>query len=648
MKLKSIITIALATVFMVGVTSCEDMLKVDSKTLMLEKDVRWDSPVDTVYPVLGVIKKLQQVADRTIILGEIRGDLVALGDKKHVSEDLQDLYSYDFTSLKSTNKYDNPLDYYAIITNCNLYKAKVDTTVVRSERKVMKSEYINILNYRAWAYLQLAQIYGTVLYYDEPITVDKVDDGVPMNIKELAQTLLLDYNDEFITYYDKNPSNYGEFTVQGTKHKTNKFFIPIRLILGDLNLWAENYAKAALYYHDYLVNQAAVTTGTNSVHWQTYDFLYLGNDTYYSLFSEDNAQICYIPMEYEETDGGTVSDINNIFSSTTDNNGWYQLTRSAAATSISVRQNFCYHKRTDPSVRKEWATYLPDKNAESNVLRRGDLRMQSILETEYQVESDESVGTQTDISNEIQTLNKFNSEKICLYRKDVVFLRLAEALNRCGLPQTAFTILKTGLCQASIDSISQAEKDRAKNVDGVDMHEVYDFPLAKYTQASPSWTFVSRSQAQGGGQVYSFRWGTGNTIGIHSRGCGDANFDPNYRIPVDTVRIKTLTPEEALKDSIRAVEELLIDEMALETCFEGYRFGDLMRIAQHRGADIGGQYENEFLAKRVAIREKAVLDDNVDRYQEMDVDLYNKLLGDGKSLNKNWFLVLPDATPDAE
>ena len=322
---------------MVGVTSCEDMLKVDSKTLMLEKDVRWDSPVDTVYPVLGVIKKMQQVADRTIVLGEIRGDLVALGDKKHVEEDLQDLYRYDFKSLKSGNKYDNPLDYYAIITNCNLYKAKVDTTVVRSERKVMKGEYINILNYRAWAYLQLAQIYGTVLYYDEPITVDKVSDGVPMNIKELAQTLLLDYNDEFITYYDKYPTNYGEFTVQGTKHQTRKFFIPIRLILGDLNLWAENYAKAALYYHDYLVNQAGYTTGTNSVHWETYDFLYLGNDTYYSLFSGNDAQICYIPMEYEETDGGTVSEINNIFSSTTDNNNWYLQDQQPLPLSAYVR-----------------------------------------------------------------------------------------------------------------------------------------------------------------------------------------------------------------------------------------------------------------------------------------------------------------------
>jgi hypothetical protein len=87
--------------------------------------------------------------------------------------------------------------------------------------------------------------------------------------------------------------------------------------------------------------------------------------------------------------------------------------------------------------------------------------------------------------------------------------------------------------------------------------------------------------------------------------------------------------------------------MALETCFEGYRFGDLMRIAMHRAADpsspgYGGFAENDFLARRVAARDKAVMDDNVDFYRDMDTELYTKLLGDGKSLNKAWFLVLPD------
>jgi hypothetical protein len=36
------------------------------------------------------------------------------------------------------------------------------------------------------------------------------------------------------------------------------------------------------------------------------------------------------------------------------------------------------------------------------------------------------------------------------------------------------------------------------------------------------------------------------------------------------------------------------------------------------------------------------MDDNVDFYRDMDTELYTKLLGDGKSLNKAWFLVLPD------
>ena len=74
----------------------------------------------------------------------------------------------------------------------------------------------------------------------------------------------------------------------------------------------------------------------------------------------------------------------------------------------------------------------------------------------------------------------------------------------------------------------------------------------------------------------------------------------------------------------------------------------MMRIAMHRAADeghpgYGGFAENEFLAKRVAVREDATLDETQDRYSVMDDALYQKLLGaDGKSLNKNWFLVLPD------
>ena len=648
MKLKNIFTIALSAVLAAGVTSCEDMLKVDSKTYMFDYQNTLDDPTDTVYSVLGIVQKMQVIADRTNILGEIRGDLVAVSD--HASEDLRDLYGYDFTKLKSTNKYDQPVDYYSIINNCNFFLTNADTAFVRNEKQILKGEYIVILCYRAWAYLQLAQIYGEVPYFDKPITGDNANAGVRMNIKQLAQTLLLDFKDDYIKYMDKYSPNYGKLGGEElgdgsktTQHESLDMFIPIRLIMGDLCLWAEDYAHAALYYHDFLINDThTTTTGTNSVTWLTNDFLYDGSDNYSASIFGDNGHITYIPMEADKY-SGVVSDLVNIYNSTEDNDYWYQLTRSRAATAISVRQNYCYHAKRSASNRYEWAAYINDKSAMEELLLRGDRRLGAVLETDYEILSDEEINTSNQ-GTEIQTLNKINSEKIWLYRKDVVYLRLAEALNRCELPQTAFTILKEGLCKASIDSINQGEKTRATNVNGVDISAVYDFPTTKFQQARTEWYTTTVNSAGSTLNVYCARWSsTGNTIGIHSRGCGDAAYDPNYTIPVDTVNGRIPT----LEDSIRAVEERLIDEMALETCFEGYRFGDLMRIAMHRADDpgspaYGGFAENDFLAKRVATRESASLDDTKDYYETKDEALYTKLLGDGKSFNKAWFLILPD------
>ncbi|MCQ2067624.1 MAG: RagB/SusD family nutrient uptake outer membrane protein [Bacteroidaceae bacterium] len=651
MKLKTILTIALAACVGAGVTSCEDMLRVDSKTVMYDYENTLDDPTDSVYSVLGIIKKMQTIADRTVILGEIRGDLVAVSD--HASEDLRDLYNYDFKSIKSTNKYDQALDYYAIINNCNFFLNQVDTTFTRNQQhSIMKGEYIVVLCYRAWAYLQLAQIYGEVPYFDKPITGDVASSLNKLNIKELAQTLLLDFQGKeknFIEYMDKYGPNYGKLGGEDlgggqktTEHESRELFVPIRLILGDLCLWAEDYAHAAIYYHDFLAgDDRAQTTSLSCITWLTDDFLYFGDDTYVSNIFGKSGYICYIPMEADEY-SGTVSDLRNIYNSTEDNYYWYQLTRSRALTATSVRQNYCYHSKIDGS-RYQFPAYMENKEDESILLRRGDLRLQSVLETDYIIFDDEDINAGM-YGSEYQTLNKINSEKIWLYRKDVVYLRLAEALNRCGLPQTAFAILKSGLCKANIDSLSQGEKLRARNIDGVDISEVYNYSTTKFEKAQPTWYNTSFSSGTGTTTAYVMEWNTGNTFGIHSRGCGDASFDTLYTIgnKLSEMSAAGNLLGNALVDSMRAVEEYLIDEMALETCFEGYRFGDLMRIAQHRGADIGGDFENDFLARRVATRETAVLNDKVDYYRDMDMDLYTKLLGDGKSLNKSWFLVLPD------
>ena len=655
-------------------TSCEDMFKVDSKIVLYDYENTLDQATDTVYSVLGIIKTMQKIADRSVLLGEVRGDLVATSS--HANKDLAELYRYDFQNLSKTNRYNNPTDYYAVINNCNYFLAHADTAYTRNRKNVFLREYVAVLSFRAWAYLQLAQVYGDVYFTTKPILSgsDADKSKLPkLNIKQIADTLLTDFEERFI---DELPPSYGELggetTGTGDKsatHTSSQFFIPVRIIMGDLALWSEQYGKAAKYYHDYLSGNEdkLVTTGTGRVTWFGGDWIYLdpNGDTYSSTFGDNAKPICYIPMEIDEY-SGTVSDLPNIFNSSVDNDYWYQLTRSNGLTSLSSRQDYCYHwinlqdRKTNGTI-IDSCQYMTNKYDQLDTLRRGDLRLQTIL-TKKNRTVDEY--TSSNISLVEQKLIKINPEKICLYRNDVVYLRLAEALNRAGCPQMAFAILKSGLCDDELIDLyltcpSELEQAKSFGIDYLSWMEdttgtvnttnflIYSrgqnnagFQQVRYDleRVSPMGEdFESVSRTIDGASIIrvNSHIDGGNTMGIHSRGCGDAAFDKRYTIDnklikmgIDTTGLDSL---QRVEKSILAVEEYLIDEMGLETCFEGYRFGDLMRISMHRATS--GLYDTEFLAKRVASRSTATMED--EDYSVKDGALYNRLKD-----SKNWFLPL--------
>lgn len=141
----------LALLLLLGLSSCSDMLNTHSDLVEFAEDNKLDTPEDSVYSVMGILHQMQKIADRTVLLGELRADLMEPTAK--ASADLKAIAS---CIVPATNPYNSISDYYAVINNCNYFLHHVDTTLRKRNRSVFAREYAAVKAFRAWTYLQAA------------------------------------------------------------------------------------------------------------------------------------------------------------------------------------------------------------------------------------------------------------------------------------------------------------------------------------------------------------------------------------------------------------------------------------------------------------------------------------------------------------
>ena len=82
-----------------ALSSCSDFLYDDSDQVIYADDHSLSSDADTLWSMAGIMNKMQAVADRTILLGEVRGDLVSL--TANAPADLRQLANFSLTSTPS-------------------------------------------------------------------------------------------------------------------------------------------------------------------------------------------------------------------------------------------------------------------------------------------------------------------------------------------------------------------------------------------------------------------------------------------------------------------------------------------------------------------------------------------------------------------
>ena len=550
-----------------GSMSCSNMLETESDLVEFEEDHTLNQATDSVYSVMGIINKMQGIADRVVLLGEVRGDLVQ--STSAANSDLKRLANFEFDG---ENRYNQVSDYYAVINNCNYYLAHIDTAMERRGRNLFMREYAAVKSYRAWTYLQMALAYGKVPLILKPLMTEKeareAMNQTPADIQTICETFINDLT----PYVGVNLPDYGSVANSDSKY----LFIPMRALLGDLCLWAGRYQEAARWYHDFLTDKYdPVQMNSRSITWANATQYNSIIDSYGPLNASSEV-LCYIPMEARVFDG-TISNLPNLFRSTEENNYFYELTASHNMAKISADQVYCFENDIPGATTKD-TLYAPHTGLYRSELV-GDLRYYS----NFRLESYGSNNDYTEYNSTLQNIYKIVSARITLYRSTMVYLRYAEALNRAGYPQSAFAILKYGICDEILKNrVDAAELDEAGDL------LTFDPELFRFD---------------------------GRYFGVHSLGSGDSHANAYYTLPQPIRELPTR--QDTVEYQIPLVEDMIVTEMALEGAFEGYRFNDLMRVALRRN-------DPAYLADPVSRRNG-----------ESDDALRQKLMD-----TKNWYLPL--------
>lgn len=537
----------------VSTTSCEDMLTPD-----MDRYTEGFCGKDTVYFYNGILRNVQDMVEQNELLADLRSDLVATTD--YSSDSVADIINYK-RQIDGDNALLNRAAYYKVINQCNFYLAKVDTMAIKNGIYYMRKEYAQVVNIRAWSYLQLVQTYGRVPFVTAP--VDNADTGWETNPPAWADAsnlvALLHKDLEQAQLYERlyGYPNYGDISTGAISVPTKKIRFYANLVLGDLYLLRgqdrSDYVKAAECYHKFLSDQAEF----NNLH---VDFF---NAAAYNKSQDSNTGvITYLPQIAARIGGGlgatdaihtdnlTVipsaanNNIGRMLSRTSEIYGFVPHSTTFGSGSATVLVSTQWRSRqVQPSnaylrlnAAQLYKAVVPGNSGGKKEVEYyesvGDARKFATIAT---IEQEEGRGdyimkyapVMSVLSNgEIHGSPNFKHYRT-LYRLNQVYLRYAEAINRAGYPRLAFMVLRDGINDEKMPELKDSLRVDAETGK---THRVYYLDSAAVESATNYIGVNELRRMKADPQFATFLdYKKFKNDGIHELGCGASTiYDDKY------------------------------------------------------------------------------------------------------------------------
>ena len=418
---KNIKTYFLVIGLLFAFNACQDMLNTNSNLIAMEDEYQINNATEARNALNGITSELVSIADRYVLMGELRGDLMVTSE--FASTELQDVARFQ---VSNENEYVDKRDYYRIINNCNFLLQKLDTSLVLQNEKALLPYHVLTKTLRAWTYFQLGQVYGKATYFTEPIL------DLNASLAEYPEMPL----EDLVTVLIDELKLYASLSI-------NSFYsiVPVQIFLGDLYLYKNDYNTAASLYYDF-ISDMQITVGEYANRWANTN---MEGVSYYG---------------------------NRYGSEVITNMPGYLSMQNVHSRLV----NLSYNDKPSVLPAENYVRFMSEalylhaaNNGVIPIFSGGDLRGCIRLINEYIGQAYNYVdikGSQAcliykyygnssymgglDPDNGLLTNGLSIPTNIPTYRIPHLYLRFAEALNRIGKPTLAFAVLKYGLTDANV------------------------------------------------------------------------------------------------------------------------------------------------------------------------------------------------------